>query len=58
MPKIRITTDRRPWLNGAPLEAGAELDVDATAAEIMVGLQFAELVDAPKPARRRKDDDA
>lgn len=57
MPKIKITTDRRPWLNGAPLEAGAELEVNQEAADLMVGLQFAELVEAPKPSRRRKDDE-
>jgi len=33
MPKIKITTDRRPWVDGKPQANGATLDVDdATAA--------------------------
>lgn len=55
--KIKITTDRKPWLNNEPQAMGAEIDVcDATAAAL-VKLGFAEIIEAPKPVRRRKDDE-
>ena len=49
MPKIKITTDRRPWVDGKPQVAGTTLDVDADTADMMVDRGFAEKVrGAPK----------
>jgi len=51
MPKIKITTDRKPWVNGRPQPKGETLDVDADTADMMVELGFAEKVrGAPKKA--------
>jgi hypothetical protein len=51
MPKIKITTERRPWIDGKPQAAGAMLDVDADTADMMVERGFAEKVrGAPKKA--------
>jgi len=36
MPKIEITTDRRPWVDGKPQTNGAMLDVDDATADAMV----------------------
>jgi len=49
MPKIKITTDRRPWVNGKPQASGAVMDVDDATADAMVLKGFAEKVrGAPK----------
>lgn len=49
MPKIKITTDRRPWVDGKPQANGATLDVDDATADMMVANGFAEKVrGAPK----------
>lgn len=49
MPKIKITTDRRPWVDGKPQVNGATLDVDDATADTMVANGFAEKVrGAPK----------
>jgi hypothetical protein len=49
MPKIKITTDRRPWVDGKPQSSGAVMDVDDATADAMVAKGFAEKVrGAPK----------
>ena len=49
MPKIKITTDRRPWVVGKPQDNGATLDVDEATADTLVANGFAEKVrGAPK----------
>jgi len=42
MPKIKITTDRCPWVSGKPQPIGTTLDVDDATAEAMVSNGFAE----------------
>ena len=51
MPKIRITTDRKPWLNGSPLEVGTEVDATDADARTLINLGFAEEI---KVARKGK----
>lgn len=49
MPKIKITTDRRPWVDRKPQPMGATLDVDDATADALVENGFAEKVrGAPK----------
>lgn len=49
MSKIKITTDRRPWIDGKPQANGATLDVNDATADTMVANGFAEKVcSAPK----------
>lgn len=55
--KIKITTDRQPWLNDRPQAMGAEIEVSDADAAALVKLGFAEIIDAPKPVRRRKGDE-
>lgn len=56
MPKIKITTDRRPWVDGKPQVNGAILDVDDATADAMVANGFAEkLRSAPKKKVKRDD---
>ena len=42
MPKIKITTPRRPWVSGKPQPIDAILDVDDATAEALVSNGFAE----------------
>lgn len=56
MPKIKITTDRRPFVNGKPQAAGATLDVDADTADMMIERGFAEKVRGA-PKKMVTDDD-
>lgn len=49
--KIKITTDRMPWLNGQPQPIGAEIDVSDADAEGMIKMGFAEAVKAAKPKK-------
>jgi hypothetical protein len=44
--KIRITTDRQPWVNGTPHPKGAEVDVSAADAHALIELGFAETIKA------------
>lgn len=46
--KIKITTDRQPWVNNEPQPLGAELDVSQEQAESLVKQGFAEMLAAPK----------
>ncbi len=61
MPQIEIVTDRKPWVNDAPQELGAVVDVSDEDAALMVERDFAiivddepEAADAPKRGRPRK----
>jgi hypothetical protein len=57
MPKIKITTDRQPWLDGQPQEIGAICDASDDEASVLVSAGFAELLDEPaKRARRVKEE--
>ena len=49
MTKIKITTERRPWVHGKPQVNGATLDVDEATAYTLAANGFAEKVrGAPK----------
>lgn len=48
MPKVKITTDRQPWVEDKPQPNGAVLDVDKATADTLVDNGFAEIVVAPK----------
>lgn len=57
MTRIKITTDRQPWAAGMPHELGAEIDVPADEAEVLIANGFAEAIGegAPAPRRRRAE---
>ena len=49
MPKIKITTDLRPWVGGKPQPKGETLDVTSDVADLLIDRGFAEKVrGAPK----------
>lgn len=50
--KIKITTDRKPWVNDAPQAIGAEIECADADAQILIANGFAEAV--AKPARVAK----
>ena len=52
MPLIKIITDRQPWAAGSPRENGADVEVAAEEAAVLVANGFAEAV-AAAPRRRR-----
>jgi hypothetical protein len=52
MPKVKITTDRQPWIDDKPQPEGAELDVSADVAATLVDLGFAVVVEAKKAASK------
>ncbi len=60
MPKIEIVTDRKPWVNDAPQDFGAIVDVYEEDAALMVERDFAIIMDAdeeqdaPRRGRPRK----
>lgn len=53
--KIKITTDRRPFINEEQLEQGAEVDVSDEEAKVFIENGFAvKVTDKPKRARNKK----
>jgi len=56
MPKIKITTDRKPWVNGKPQASGQIVDVTSDVADMMVDKGFAEKMRAA-PKKTVFDDD-
>jgi hypothetical protein len=53
--KIKITTDRRPFINEEQLEQGAEVDVSDEEAKVFIENGFAiKVTDKPKRARNEK----
>ena len=54
MPKIKVTTTRRPWLASGPLEMGAEILVTDDEAKVLVDAGFAEIIGEAAPKRRAK----
>jgi hypothetical protein len=54
MPKIKVTTTRRPWTSEGPLEQGAEVLVSDAEAEALVANGFAEVIGEAAPKRRAK----
>lgn len=56
--KIKITTDRKPWVNGSKANKGDVVEVTAAEAKAMIGNGFAEEVKAaPKKHGRPKKND-
>lgn len=49
--KIKITTNRQPWVNNEPQPMGAEIDVAPEQADSLVKQGFAEVIAAPKPKK-------
>jgi hypothetical protein len=58
MPLIKIITDRQPWAAGSPHDNGAEIEVDAEEAAVLVANGFAEAVAAPRRRRAASEDEA
>lgn len=50
MPVIKITTDRQPWAAGSPHDKGAEVEVSAEEADVLVKAGFAEILSGSKTA--------
>ena len=51
--KIKITTDRRPFVNGVAANEGEEVEVDAEEGAILLQAGFALEIGATKPKRAR-----
>ncbi len=51
--KIKITTDRRPFVNGVAANEGEEVEVDAEEGAILLQAGFALEIGASKPKRAR-----
>ena len=54
--KIKIITDRRPWVDGRKTEMGETVDVSDDVAKAMMANEFAQRVDEPNkiPAAKKK----
>tara|TARA_B100000035_G_scaffold264960_1_gene237151 strand:+ start:52 stop:309 length:258 start_codon:yes stop_codon:yes gene_type:complete len=51
--KVKITTDRRPFVNGVATNKGEEIEVDAEEGAILLQAGFALEIGASKPKRAR-----
>ena len=51
--KVKITTDRRPFVNGVATNKGEEIEVDAEEGAILLQAGFALQLGASKPKRAR-----
>ena len=51
--KLKITTDRRPFVNGVATNKGEEIEVDAEEGAILLQAGFALEIGASKPKRAR-----
>lgn len=53
--KIKIITDRRPWVDGRKTEMGEVVDVPDDVAKAMMANEFAQRVEEPKkkPAAKK-----
>ena len=51
--KIKITSDRNPWVNGSPCDKGVEIDVDDAEGKILLEAGMALEIGASKPKRAR-----
>tara|TARA_Y100000996_G_scaffold250131_1_gene196734 strand:+ start:8715 stop:9020 length:306 start_codon:yes stop_codon:yes gene_type:complete len=51
--KVKITTDRKPFVKGAPANEGDEIEVDAEEGAILLQAGFALELGASKPKRAR-----
>lgn len=53
--KIKVTTDRKPWLNDRPLDQGSEIEATEAEAKILIDAGFAEIVEPAKAKRVVKE---
>lgn len=51
--KIKITTDKGVWIDGAPRAKGFEVELDDVIADAIVANGFAEKIEAPKKETKR-----
>ena len=51
--KVKITTDRRPFVNGEAANQGDEIEVDAKEGAVLLQAGFALEIGATKPKRAR-----
>ena len=51
--KVKITTDKRPFVNGVATNQGEEIEVDAEEGAILLQAGFALEIGASKPKRAR-----
>ena len=51
--KVKITTDRRPFVNGVATNKGEEIEVDSEEGAILLQAGFALEIGATKPKRAR-----
>ena len=51
--KVKITTDRRPFVNGVATNQGEEIEVDAEEGAILLQAGFALEIGSSKPKRAR-----
>ena len=51
--KVKITTDRRPFVNGEAANQGDEIEVDAEEGAVLLQAGFALEIGATKPKRAR-----
>lgn len=58
MAKIKIISDRRPWVNGAPVDFGAEIETSAADADVLIAAGFAEAVKAPRVIKAKLEAEA
>ena len=56
--KIKVISDRRPWIDGKPREVGYECELDAEAAQAMIDNGLAEKkMGRPSCSKKDKSDD-
>ena len=51
--KIKIITDRRPWLDGRKMENGEIANVSDEIADAMIANGFAQRMEVPQPAPKK-----
>ena len=54
--KVKILTDRQPWIGGEPRSAGDIVEADADVAKWLLGEGWAEEAEKPKRAPRNAED--
>jgi hypothetical protein len=56
--KIKITTDRQPWVNGQPHDIDAEVETSDEDGQLLIAAGFAVAVDAPRRRARSEATEA
>ena len=50
--KIKITSDRQPWVNNKPHDMGAEVETSDADGQLMIAAGFAVAIDEPRRKAR------